>query len=162
MLVLNFPQNPTGLTLKPEDLDALEFLIGKHPMLLLSDEAYEHIVFDGQTHLSPATRPLLAAHTVMVSSFGKTFHATGWKTGYCCTPRNVMREIRKVHQFTVFSVSTPMQAGIAQYLRQSDTLSGLSGFYQKKRDRLTAGLKETLLRPLHTEGTFSCWWILLQ
>jgi methionine aminotransferase len=154
MLVLNFPHNPTGLTLKPEDLDALELLIGKYPMLLLSDEAYEHIVFDGRIHLSPVTRPLLAAHTVMVSSFGKTFHATGWKTGYCCAPRAVMREIQKIHQFTVFSVSTPMQAGIAQYLRQSDTLSGLSGFYQKKRDRLTAGLKETPLRPLHTEGTF--------
>ncbi len=154
MLVLNFPHNPTGLTLKPEDLDALELLIGKYPILLLSDEAYEHIVFDGRIHLSPVTRPLLAEHTVMVSSFGKTFHATGWKTGYCCAPRDVMREIRKVHQFTVFSVSTPMQAGIAQYLRQSDTLSGLSGFYQKKRDRLTAGLQETLLRPLHTEGTF--------
>ncbi len=154
MLVLNFPHNPTGLTLKPEDLDALEALIDRHPVLLLSDEAYEHIVFDGCAHLSPVSRPLLAEHTVLVSSFGKTFHATGWKTGYCCAPAHVTKEIRKVHQFTVFSVSTPMQAGIARYLRESDTLSDLSGFYQKKRDRLATGLKETRLRPLHSEGTF--------
>lgn len=154
MLVLNFPHNPTGLTLKTEDLDALEALIARHPILLLSDEAYEHIVFDKQTHLSPVTRPLLVEHTVLVSSFGKTFHATGWKTGYCCAPAAVMTEIRKVHQFTVFSVSTPMQAGIARYLRESNALSGLSSFYQKKRDRLFAGLKETVLRPLHSEGTF--------
>lgn len=154
MLVLNFPHNPTGLTLKSEDLDALETLISKHPILLLSDETYEHIVFDGQAHLSPVSRPLLAEHTVLISSFGKTFHATGWKVGYCCAPAAVMTEIRKVHQFTVFSVSTPMQAGIAQYLRTADALSGLSGFYQKKRDRLLAGLKETVLRPLKAEGTF--------
>lgn len=154
MLVLNFPHNPTGLILKTEDLDALEVLIRKHPVLLLSDEAYEHIVFDGQIHLSPVSRPLLAEHTVLVSSFGKTFHATGWKTGYCCAPHHVMREIRKVHQFTVFSVSTPMQAGISRYLRESDAVSGLPGFYQKKRDRLIAGLKNTPLRPLHAEGTF--------
>lgn len=154
MLVLNFPHNPTGLTLKPEDLDALEAIVSRHPILLLSDEAYEHIVFDGFTHLSPVSRPLLSDRTVLVSSFGKTFHATGWKIGYCCAPETVMAEIRKVHQFTVFSVSTPMQAGIARYLRESDTLSELSGFYQKKRDRLLSGLKETLLRPLHSEGTF--------
>jgi len=154
MLVLNFPHNPTGLTLKTEDLDALEMIVARHPMLLLSDEAYEHIVFDGQPHLSPVSRPLLAEHTVLISSFGKTFHATGWKTGYCCAPATVMDEIRKVHQFTVFSVSTPMQAGIAQYLRESNTLAELSAFYQKKRDRLASGLSDTVLQPLHSEGTF--------
>ncbi len=153
MLVLNFPHNPTGLTLKTEDLDALEALIARHPILLLSDEAYEHIVFDGLAHLSPVSRAALAERTVLVSSFGKTFHATGWKIGYCCAPARVMAEIRKVHQFTVFSVSTPMQAGIARYLPEAD-LAELSGFYQKKRDRLLAGLKDTVLRPLHSEGTF--------
>ena len=154
MLVLNFPHNPTGLTLKPADLDALEDIVSRHPILLLSDEAYEHIVFDGRSHLSPVSRPLLAEHTVLVSSFGKTFHATGWKTGYCCAPAAVMQEIRKVHQFTVFSVSTPMQAGIAQYLKESSALAELSPFYQKKRDRLVAGLQDTVLQPLHSEGTF--------
>ncbi|WP_368642702.1 methionine aminotransferase [Castellaniella ginsengisoli] len=154
MLVLNFPHNPTGLTLKPEDLDALETILSKHPILLLSDEAYEHIVFDGQAHLSPVTRPSLADRTILISSFGKTFHATGWKVGYCCAPADITAEIRKVHQFTVFSVSTPMQAGIARHLRESDTLSELSGFYQKKRDRLVSGLQKTVLRPLYCEGTF--------
>lgn len=154
MLVLNFPHNPTGTTLKPEDLDALEAIVSSHPILLLSDEAYEHIVFDGQVHLSPAARPLLAERTILVSSFGKTFHATGWKVGYCCAPVHIMAEIRKVHQFTVFSVSTPMQAGIARYLGESNLPAELPGFYQKKRDRLAAGLKKTPLRPLHSEGTF--------
>lgn len=154
MLILNFPHNPTGLTLKPADLDALETILARQPMLLLSDEAYEHIVFDGHTHLSPVTRPALAQQTVLVSSFGKTFHATGWKTGYCCAPAAIMNEIRKVHQFTVFSVSTPMQAGIAHYLRTGDVLSELSGFYQKKRDRLRDGLRNTVLEPLQCEGTF--------
>ncbi len=154
MLVLNFPHNPTGLTLKTKDLDALEDILSRHPLLLLSDEAYEHIVFDGQTHLSPASRPLLAEHTILVSSFGKTFHATGWKVGYCCAPARIMLEIRKIHQYTVFSVSTPMQVGLARYLSESDVISELSGFYQKKRDRLISGLQQTKLRPLHTEGTF--------
>ena len=154
MLVLNFPHNPTGLTLKTADLDALESILSRQPFFLLSDEAYEHIVFDGQSHLSPVSRPLLAAHTILVSSFGKTFHATGWKIGYCCAPAPVMAEIRKVHQFTVFSVNTPMQAGIARYLRESSAIAGLSAFYQKKRDRLFAGLQDTVLRPLHSEGTF--------
>ena len=154
MLVLNFPHNPTGLTLKSEDLDALEAIVSRHPILLLSDEAYEHIVFDGQAHVSPIARPLLAERTILVSSFGKTFHATGWKMGYCCAPARVMTEIRKVHQFTVFSVSTPMQFGIARYLKESNTLAELPGFYQKKRDRLYAGLQDTVLRPLQSEGTF--------
>ncbi|MHA3904296.1 methionine aminotransferase [Castellaniella sp. WN] len=155
MLVLNFPHNPSGSTLKAEDLDALETILSRHSILLLSDEAYEHIVFDGHAHLSPVSRPSLAERTVLVSSFGKTFHATGWKIGYCCAPSNIMAEIRKVHQFTVFSVSTPMQVGIARYLRNSDLPSELSAFYQRKRDRLVSGLKETPLRPLHSEGTFS-------
>lgn len=154
MLVLNFPHNPTGVTLKSEDLDALESLIEKQPILLLSDEAYEHIVFDGCSQLSPVSRPALVEHTVLVSSFGKTFHATGWKVGYCCAPAHVMAEIRKVHQYTIFSVSTPMQAGIAAYLSRTDAFSGLSNFYQKKRDRLVSGLKKTRLQPMHSEGTF--------
>ncbi|MFV0282910.1 MAG: methionine aminotransferase [Castellaniella sp.] len=154
MLVLNFPHNPSGLTLKPEDLDALETLVSKRPLLLLSDEVYEHIVFDGKKHLSPVARPTLAERTVLISSFGKTFHATGWKIGYCCAPAQIMTEIRKIHQFTVFSVSTPMQAGIARYLREPNIVSELSDFYQRKRDRLIAGLKNTVLRPLTSEGTF--------
>lgn len=154
LIVLNFPHNPTGLTLKEADLDALEQIVARHDMLLLSDEAYEHIVFDGDTHRSPVSRQILAERCVLISSFGKTFHATGWKVGYCCAPEKISREIRKVHQYTVYSVNTAVQAGIATYLKTEASLGALSGFYQKKRDRLVEGLNQTVLRPLHSEGTF--------
>ncbi|MFA7437889.1 methionine aminotransferase [Castellaniella sp.] len=156
MIILNFPSNPSCITLKEADLDALEHLLSRFPdLLLLSDEAYEHIVFDGHPQVSPISRDTLAARTVFISSFGKTFHATGWKIGFCCAPRAIMDEIRKVHQFMVYSVSTPMQAGIARFMKADDgTIAGLSSFYQKKRDRLYEGLLTTRLRPLHSEGTF--------
>ncbi|WP_066456233.1 methionine aminotransferase [Castellaniella caeni] len=154
LLVLNFPHNPTGITLKEADLDALETLLAHSRLLLLSDEAYEHIIFDGRVQYSPVSRPQLAARCVLVSSFGKTFHATGWKVGYCCAPAALMTEIRKVHQYAVYSVSTPVQAGIAAYLQQGAQLDALSGFYQQKRDRLAAGLQQTILRALPSEGTF--------
>ncbi|WP_323018704.1 methionine aminotransferase [Castellaniella sp.] len=154
LLVLNFPHNPTGLTLREEDLDALEQIAARHPFLILSDEAYEHIVFDERPHVSPVSRPVLAARCVLISSFAKTLHATGWKIGYCCAPVEISREIRKIHQYSVYSVNTPFQAGIAAYLKQSQTVQTLSAFYQKKRDRLMHGLASTKLRPLTSEGTF--------
>lgn len=154
MLILNFPHNPTGLTLNPNDLAALEFLVNRQPMIILCDEAYEHIIFDDKSLLSPVQNPNLAQYTVLVSSFAKTLNVTGWKIGYCCAPKAIMNEIRKVHQYTVFSVSTPMQLGIYNYLQNSSVISGLSAFYQQKRDRLFNGLANTPLRPLKTEGTF--------
>ncbi len=155
-LVINFPHNPSGLSLKDHDLDALEQIVAKHPkLLIISDEAYEYIVFDGVSQKSPVARSKLAENSVMISSFGKTFHATGWKIGYCCAPTEIMREIRKVHQFMVYSVSTPMQAGIAEFMQSDSTvISGLSNFYEKKRDRLYQGLLGSALNPLPSEGTF--------
>ena len=154
LLILNFPHNPSGLTLREEDLDALEQIAVRHDFLIMSDEAYEHIVFDGNPHLSPTSRPALAARCILVSSFAKTFHATAWKIGYCCAPGPISQEIRKVHQFAVYSVNTPIQAGIAAYLKQTQAIQGLSAFYQRKRDRLVQGLNASRLRPLHSEGTF--------
>lgn len=155
MIILNFPHNPTGLILKDSDLDALEQLITRHPrIVVLSDEAYEHIVFDDEEQRSVIRRPALAENSVLISSFGKTFHATGWKIGYCCAPESIMREIRRVHQFLVFSVNTPMQVGVAHYLKNSNATAGLSSFYQQKRDRLAHGLAGTPLTPLHSAGTF--------
>ena len=154
MIVLNFPNNPTGTILGADDLDRLERVIARHDVLLLSDEAYEHIVFDGEPHRSLAGRPALAARSVVISSFGKTFHATGWKIGYFCAPKALTAEIRKVHQFVVFSVSTPMQHGLATYIRQHARLEQLSPFYQQKRDRLKAGLEGSAFRPLNSQGTF--------
>lgn len=154
MIVLNFPNNPTGTILSDDDLAHLERIASRHDVLLLSDEAYEHIVFDGESHRSLASRPALAERSVVISSFGKTFHATGWKIGYLCAPKSLSAEIRKVHQFMVFSVPTPMQHGLANYLRKHARLEQLSTFYQQKRDRLKTGLEGSAFRPLQSQGTF--------
>ncbi|MFT0532075.1 methionine aminotransferase [Castellaniella hirudinis] len=154
LLILNFPHNPTGLTLSEADLDALEHIAAKKPFLILSDEAYEHIVFDGQAYFSPASRPMLAARCVLVSSFAKTLQITGWKIGYCCAPADISKEIRKVHQYLVFSVNTPLQQGIASFLGKTQAVQALAALYQRKRDRLVRGLSHTRLRPLPCAGTF--------
>ncbi|WP_341668254.1 methionine aminotransferase [Alcaligenes sp. SDU_A2] len=154
MLVINFPHNPTCSNLRPQDLDALEQLIAKYPLLILSDEVYEHLTFDQQAHLSLATRPSLVERAIIVSSFGKTFHATGWKVGYCCAPAVLMTEIRKIHQYMVFTVPTPLQAGLATYMQDPSTWETLPAFYQEKRDYLLQGLKHTRFTPLPSEGTF--------
>lgn len=154
LLVLNFPHNPTGLTLKPDDVAALEAILSHHPVTLISDEAYEHIHFDGTASLSPIDSPMLAERTVHISSFGKSLHTTGWRVGYCCAPRLITAEIRKVHQYNVFAAATPLQYGIARYLDGANILPSLPAFYQEKRDRLVQGLKNTAFRALHTEGTF--------
>jgi methionine aminotransferase len=154
MLILNFPNNPTGLNLCAADLDRLEQIVRRHDVLLLSDEAYEHIVFDGAEHRSMASRPALAERSLVISSFGKTFHATGWKVGYLCAPRELSAEIRKVHQYAVFSVATPLQVGLANYLNTHAEVEKLKAFYQKKRDRLISGLQGSMFRPLESQGTF--------
>ena len=154
LLMLNFPHNPTGAVLEESDLDALESIVRDTGVLLLSDEVYEHIVFDGKPHASLATRPLLAEHAFVISSFGKTYHTTGWKIGYCCAPRQLSAELRKVHQFMVFTVSSPMQFALAEYMQDPKPYTELSAFYQAKRDRLTAGLANTRFKPLPSPGTF--------
>jgi methionine transaminase len=154
LLIVNFPHNPTGRTLRTEDIRALEDLVAATGMLLLSDEVYEHIVFDGVPHRSIASSPLLAAHAVVVSSFGKTFHATGWKIGYACAPARLTAEIRKVHQFMVFAVNTPAQHALAAYLEDPAPYLGLPAFYQAKRDRFCAGLAASRFELLPCEGTY--------
>lgn len=155
MLVINFPHNPTCTILQPQDLDALEQIVEKHPsLIILSDEVYEHLTFDQKEHLSLATRPSLAERAVIVSSFGKTFHATGWKVGYCCAPASLSTEIRKVHQYTVFTVPSPLQAGLATYMQDPATWESLPAFYQEKRDHLHQGLQNTRFTPMPSEGTF--------
>ncbi len=154
MLILNFPHNPTGINLTDQDLDQLEDLVERTGIILLSDEVYEHIVFDGQQHQSLARRDSLAENAIIISSFGKTYHTTGWKVGYCCAPVALSAEIRKVHQFTVFTVTSPMQAGLAKYMLDPEPYMQLNSFYQPKRDHLFNGLKNTRFRPVHSEGTF--------
>ena len=154
LLMLNFPHNPTGAVLQDADLDALEAIVRDTGILLVSDEVYEHIVFDGVPHNSLARRPLLAQHAFIISSFGKTYHTTGWKIGYCCAPRALSAELRKVHQFMVFTVASPMQFALAEFMQDPKPYLDLPAFYQAKRDRLAAGLAGTLFRPLPSPGTF--------
>jgi methionine transaminase len=154
LLMLNFPHNPTGRCLRDEDLRALEDIVERTGVLVLSDEVYEHIEFDGKVHRSLATSPLLADRSVVISSFGKTFHTTGWKVGYTLAPRELTAEIRKVHQFMVFAVNTPAQHALARYLADPAPYQGLSAFYQAKRDLFCGGLRDTPLRLLPCEGTY--------
>ncbi|EDM38293.1 putative aminotransferase [Pedobacter sp. BAL39] len=154
MIILNSPQNPTGCILSEKDIKALVKLTKNTDILILSDEVYEHIVFDGRKHQSVAQYPELRERSFIVASFGKLLHATGWKVGYCLAPELMMKEFRKVHQFNVFSVNTPMQAGIAKYLKQSDQYQLLSPFFQQKRDVFRSLLSETRFKLLPCSGSY--------
>ena len=153
-LIINFPHNPTGINLQNSDLDALERIVEETGIYLISDEVYEHVVFDGQNHQSLSRRKLLAERSVVISSFGKTYHITGWKIGYCCAPPAVTAEIRKLHQFNVFTVVAPMQYALARYMANPNHHLGLADFYQQKRDHLFSGLANTRFKPVKSAGTF--------
>jgi methionine aminotransferase len=154
LIMLNFPHNPSGYCLSADDLRALQEILRDTPALLLSDEVYEHIVFDGLPHQSAARLPELAARTFVISSFGKTFHVTGWKVATCCAPAPLTAELRKVHQFMVFAVNTPAQHALARFLEVPAHYESLPAFYQHKRDLFVAGLARTRLRPLACAGTY--------
>lgn len=154
MMVINTPHNPTGTTLKESDLLALQQLTAGTEILVLSDEVYEHLIYDSQAHQSVLRYPELWQRSLVTYSFGKTFHATGWKIGYCVGPEALMREFRKVHQFNVFSVNTPMQYAIADYLEDAATYLELPAFYQQKRDFFLGAMQGSRLRPLACEGTY--------
>lgn len=153
-LMINTPHNPSGRIWPAEDLQALSELLAGTEVLVISDEVYEHMVFDGQQHQSAARHPGLAARSFVVSSFGKTYHVTGWKVGYVAAPAALTAEFRKIHQFNVFTVNTPMQHGLADYLREARHYLDLPAFYQRKRDRFREGLALTRLRLLPCEGTY--------
>lgn len=154
LIILNFPHNPTGITLKQEDLNTLAEITRDKNIFLIADEVYEHIVFKGQSFLSFLTHPELRAKTFAISSFGKTYHNTGWKIGYCIAPPSLTSEFRKIHQFTVFSVSTPMQYALAEFMKDSSHYLNLADFYEKKHDLLLNGLKNTKFKPISSDGTF--------
>ena len=154
-MLINSPHNPSGRVWSAGDLRRLGELLAPTEVVLISDEVYEHMVYDGQAHRSVAAEPLLAERAFVVSSFGKTYHATGWKVGMVAAPRELSAEFRKVHQFNVFTVNTPMQWALAQYLREHpEAHRDLPAFYQAKRDRFRAGLGATRLRLLPCEGTY--------
>jgi len=154
MIILNSPQNPTGCILSEKDIQALIKLTKNTDILILSDEVYEHIIFDGQTHHSIALYPELKERSFITASFGKLLHTTGWKLGYCLAPEKLMKEFRKVHQFNVFSVNTPMQAGIASYLKDPSVYMDLSSFFQQKRDLFRSLLSETKFKLLPCNGSY--------
>lgn len=134
LIIINSPHNPSGKVFSDEDMQSLKKLVTGTQILIISDEVYEHIIFDNHLHNSIAKYPELAERSILVFSFGKMYHATGWKLGYCMAPEKIMKEIRKVHQFVVYAANTPIQYAIAEYLNKEDEFLKLSEFYQKKRD----------------------------
>jgi methionine aminotransferase len=154
MIIVNSPGNPSCKVFSAEDILSLERITRDSEIVILSDEVYEHIIFDGQEHNSVSRSPELRERSFVIASFGKSFHVTGWKIGYVLAPENLMSEFRKVHQFNVFSVNTPMQYAIAEYMKNSDNYSGLGKFYQQKRDLFLETMAQTPFKPLPSFGTY--------
>lgn len=154
LIVINSPNNPTGRLLDDADYRALERLAIRAGCFVLSDEVYEHIVYDGKSHRSVAHYAGLRERAFVVASFGKLYHITGWKVGYCLAPAELTVEFRKVHQFNVFSVNTPVQHALADYLDDREAYLTLPAFFQEKRDLLFSGLQTSGFRPLPCEGTY--------
>ena len=155
MIMINTPHNPSGTTLDAADIDALAALAETHDLVVVADEVYEHLVFDGHEHASVLRHPALAARAFAVSSFGKTFHVTGWKTGYVAAPPALTTELRRVHQFVAFVAFTPVQHALADFMRDHPAhIDGLPDFYQQKRDRFNAALGASRFRITPSAGTF--------
>lgn len=154
MIIINTPHNPTGSVLAEEDMLQLQKILDGTDIVVLSDEVYEHIIYDGANHQSASRFEKLRERSIVVSSFGKTFHTTGWKVGYVLAPENLMTEFRKVFQFAQFSVSTPMQWAFSEFLKEKDHYLELSAFYQKKRDLFEEYLASSRFKPLSSAGTY--------
>ncbi|OCX53828.1 methionine aminotransferase [Mucilaginibacter sp. PPCGB 2223] len=154
MIILNSPHNPTATVLQQQDIDELSSIVKGSDILILSDEVYEHLVFDGGEHRSMARYAELRERSFIAASFGKLFHNTGWKMGYCLAPAALMAEFRKVHQFLVFSVNSPMQYAIAEYLKDESVYLDLPNFFQQKRDHFRAALAQTKFELLPCAGTY--------
>ncbi|WP_299433268.1 methionine aminotransferase [uncultured Aquimarina sp.] len=154
MIIINTPHNPTGTILSKQDMFQLEILLKDTDIILLSDEVYEHIIFNGQEHQSIARFPGLAERAFITASFGKTFHTTGWKMGYCLAPKDLMAEFRKVHQFNVFCSNHPMQQALAEYLKTPEHYLSLPDFYQEKRDLFLSLIKDSRFSYIPAAGTY--------
>ncbi|MFO1286113.1 MAG: pyridoxal phosphate-dependent aminotransferase [Rubrivivax sp.] len=154
MLIINSPHNPSATVWTRAEMEQLEALLAPTGVLLVSDEVYEHMVYDGVPHVSAASLPGLAERAFVISSFGKTYHVTGWKVGYVAAPAALTAEFRKVHQFNVFTVNTPVQHGLARYMANPQPHLELPAFYQRKRDLFRAGLEHTRLAPLPSQGSY--------
>ena len=154
-IIINTPHNPSAKTLKQADFDELKKLVSKHQLLLISDEVYEHIAFEGTPHISVLSDPELFSRAFVISSFGKTFHCTGWKMGYCIAPETLTQEFRKIHQYVTFSSFTPAQLALTDMLaEESEHITALAPFYQHKRDVLVNALQASRFTILPSEGTY--------
>jgi methionine aminotransferase len=156
MIIINTPHNPTGTIMQPTDLLALQHLTSGTDILVLSDEVYEHLVYDELAHQSVLRYPELRSRSLAAYSFGKTFHNTGWKIGYCVAPPELMVEFRKVHQYNTFAVHRPTQHALADYLKDASTYESLPAFYQQKRDFLLDIMEHSRFKPLPCQGTYFC------
>ncbi|MES2538298.1 MAG: pyridoxal phosphate-dependent aminotransferase [Pseudomonadota bacterium] len=154
LIMINSPHNPTGSVLRAADIEALTGIVRGTGILILSDEVYEHMAYDQAQHESVCRHPELAARAFVVSSFGKTYHVTGWKVGYVAAPAALTAEFRKVHQYNVFTVNTPVQHGLAAYMADPAPYLELPAFYQRKRDLFRAGLEKSRFRLLPSDGTY--------
>jgi methionine aminotransferase len=153
-IILNSPHNPTGSILTKEDIKELEKITNGTDILIVSDEVYEHITFDGKKHFSIAESEELSKRTFVIFSFGKTYHTTGWKMGYCAAPENLMKEFRKIHQFIVFAVNTPVQYAYSEFMKKEERYYSLGNFYQKKRDVFLEAVKKTKFKYQKCSGTY--------
>ena len=154
LVIINSPHNPSGTLLDKEDMEALERIAVENDLFVISDEVYEHIVFDNEPHQSAARFSSLAERTFITASFGKTFHNTGWKLGYCVAPASLMTEFRKVHQYNVFSVNHPIQKALSAYISNPETYEGLGSFYQKKRDLFLELISGSRFKFKPSKGTY--------
>jgi methionine aminotransferase len=153
-IILNSPHNPTASVLSQTDIEQLRKIVAGTNIFIVSDEVYEHIVFDGAPHQSILRYPDLYERSFVCFSFGKVFHCTGWKLGYCVAPPNLTREFIRIHQFNAFSTHSPTQVALAEYLKNVEAYSGLAGFYQKKRDYFVEMMRQTKFDLLHSSGSF--------
>jgi methionine aminotransferase len=154
LILVNTPHNPTGYVWTQNDVNQLAELVQEQEMYVVSDEVYEHITFDGRAHISLMTHPVLRSKTFVCGSFGKTFHVTGWKIGYCLAPKNLMTEFRKIHQFVTFSTATPLQYALAEYLQTPAHYLSIPDFYHRKRDLFCEGLRQTPFEFEPAQGSF--------
>lgn len=154
MIIINTPHNPTGTVLSEEDMLKLQGLLKDTNIILLSDEVYQHLIFDGTIHQSASRFPGLAKRSIICGSFGKTFHNTGWKTGYCVAPAELMKEIRKIHELTTFSANHPMQRAYAEYLKQPEHYLQLAAIYQEKRDTFLKLISGSRFSSKPSKGTY--------
>jgi methionine aminotransferase len=154
LIIINSPQNPSGRILNKEDIEQLIRITKGTDIAIISDEVYEHLIYDNEEHLSLARYPELKERTCIIASFGKLFHTTGWKVGYCLAPEYLMNEFRKIHQFQVFSVNTPIQLAFNEYMNKSDSYQQIATLFQKKRDLFKSLLKQTKFTLLDCQGSY--------